>query len=519
MSSRLLEIQTRIYNLLASWLPESNASGAEPAAPAQTILENQNRMYDLLAARFAQMPDEIADAVLQYLEDHPEALNQAAVEAILDGRLDGIEEDVGGLKSALDNLVMAPEETESDLYISDSFGNVVAEFKAGHIVTKNFDSADMIGIPGDVETLQTEVATLQSATSGIMYRMQPYTDGVYASCRFLQSKPNLKQFCILAAGDIHADETRMNNIVEYLNNTQVFDAGIMLGDMSGNTYENPITFYTDAIANANKPFLTVIGNHDVGGATSDTDLWNKYGGCFTYADLDSGEAVNGKCYYYKDFANYKIRIIVLMQYDLTYNGNLCFGQAQIDWFISTLNSTPSDYGVIIAEHTNPSRYMTYEMDDGYTSSTWKRSNYAPTLMEGDPVPDIVNAWINGTTLSQTYNYTFDNPPEPLSVSADFTSRGAGEFITFMGGHWHQDVFGHPTAYEDQPDWHMNCAGTTTAEGGDMGRAVGTLSEDSFCAIAVDRDAKTVKVFQVGAHFTMDAIDRQYIKYSYGGANE
>ena len=89
----------------------------------------------------------------------------------------------------------------------------------------------------------------------------------------------------------------------------------------------------------------------------------------------------------------------------------------------------------------------------------------------------------------------------------------------MGGHWHQDVFGHPTAYEDQPDWHMNCAGTTTAEGGDMGRAVGTLSEDSFCAIAVDRDAKTVKVFQVGAHFTMDAIDRQYIKYSYGGANE
>ena len=104
MSSRLLEIQTRIYNLLASWLPESDASGAEPAAPAQTILENQNRMYDLLAARFAQMPDEIADAVLQYLEDHPEALNQAAVEAILAGRLDGIEEDVGGLKSAIEDL-------------------------------------------------------------------------------------------------------------------------------------------------------------------------------------------------------------------------------------------------------------------------------------------------------------------------------------------------------------------------------------------------------------------------------
>lgn len=407
--------------------------------------------------------------------------------------------------------------TDADLYICDSFGNVVGEFIDGNIRTKNFDSADMEGIPEEVSDLQTDVSALQTATSGILYRVKDQTDGVYASCRWRQPTLSSKQFCMLIAGDIHTDPDRMLSLVEYLNAVDAFDAGIMLGDMSGVTYDSPINHYADAIALTEKPFLTVIGNHDVeGGATSDADLWNKYGDLFQYAYLASGESVNGKCYYYKDFASYKIRVIVLMQYDLTFNGYLCFGQTQIDWLIGVLNSTPSDYGVIICEHTNPSRYMTYEMDTKYTSSTWKRSNYALTDMDGDPIPDIVNAWINGTTLSQTYSYTYENPPADLSVSADFTSRGAGEFITYLGGHWHMDVLGYPTGYADQMDYHAPACGLTAATQGDMPRRAGTVSEDSFCVLGVDRDSKTVKIFHIGAHYTKDAMDRQCFQYSYGG---
>lgn len=417
------------------------------------------------------------------------------------------------------DLIMEADSDEADLYIADSFGNVVAEFKDGHIVTKNFDSADMNGIPGDVETLQTEVAALQSATSGILYRNKDATDGVYAACRYHQPNLSSKQFCLLIAGDVHADRTRTQNMVEYLNALDAFDAGIMLGDISGNEYTDTIAFYLEALENTQKPFLTVLGNHDVGGAASDAAIYTKFGDCFQYAQLASGEAVSGKCYYYKDFTAQKIRVIVLMQYDLagraSDTGDLCFGQDQINWFIGVLNSTPSDYGVIIAEHTNPSRHMTYNMDLSVTSDTWRQSNYAPTVMDGDPVPDIVNAWINGTTLSQTYSYTFDNPPSPLSVSADFTSRGAGEFITYLGGHWHMDVLGTPTTYTDQPDYHTPAAGLVAARQGDIPRKTGTRSEDSLSAVAVDRDKKTVKVFHVGAHFTKDAVDRLYFKYTYG----
>lgn len=80
-----------------------------------------------------------------------------------------------------------------------------------------------------------------------------------------------------------------------------------------------------------------------------------------------------------------------------------------------------------------------------------------------------------------------------------------------------DVLGHPTSYADQPDYHVPAAGLPAATQGDIPRKAGTISEDSFCVMGVDRDSKTVKIFHVGAHRTKDAVDRQYFKYTYGGS--
>lgn len=44
---------------------------------------------------------QLAEAVAAYLDDHPEALDQAAIEAIFDERLDEIEGDLSGLKRVL----------------------------------------------------------------------------------------------------------------------------------------------------------------------------------------------------------------------------------------------------------------------------------------------------------------------------------------------------------------------------------------------------------------------------------
>lgn len=506
-------------NILAWCCTQNGYANSTPTAVFEPIYMGSK--FDELKSEIGELSNldttaktNLVAAINEAAQSGPASGNFTVTETLISGEnyeleLDNNGEDLAGeiaeLKTQIEELPDVADTVESgaDLYICDANGNVIGMFANGHIKTKYFNSADL-------------------ATSGILYRNRDTIDGVYAACRWHQPTSSDKQFCMLISGDIHTDPTRMLSVIEYLNAIDAFDAGVMLGDMSGDTFNSPITHYTDAIVNAQKPFLTVLGNHDVVGATSEYALYTKYGGMLQYAELASGESVSEKCYYYKDFVAQKIRVIVLMQYDLvgraSDTGDICFGQDQINWFIGVLGSTPSDYGVIIAEHTNPSRYMTYNMDEKYTSSTWYQSNYASTVMNGNPIPDIVNAWINGTTFSQTYSYTFDNPPSPLSVSADFTARGTGEFITYIGGHWHMDVLGTPTGYTDQPDYHVPAAGLSAATQGDIPRKAGTVSEDSFCVMAVDRNKKTVKIFHIGAHYTKDAVDRQYFKYNYGGAN-
>ena len=119
--------------------------------------------------------------------------------------------------------VKTPQETASDLYICDENGNVIAEFKDGHIVTKNFDSgnidADLIEdtventadlfvcdangnviaefANGHIKTKYFDSSS--SATSGILSRVDKQTDGVYATCRWHQPSLSDKQFCLLLA--------------------------------------------------------------------------------------------------------------------------------------------------------------------------------------------------------------------------------------------------------------------------------------------------------------------------------
>ena len=433
------------------------------------------------------------------------------------------------------DLIMEADSDEADLYISDSFGNVVAEFKDGHIVTKNFDSADMSGIPGDVETLQTEVAALQTATSGILYRNKDATDGVYAACRWHQPNASAKQFCLLMGADVHGDATRTANMIEYLNAVDAFDAGIMLGDIGA--WESDATWYTQAISQTNKPFLTVVGNHDAAGnmsvdATSYEyvhDFYEKFiEPNLPYADLSTGEHESDNVYYYKDFASHKIRLICVNQYDYppdkvgdTYvykRGENCYSQSQITWLCNTLASTPTDYAVIIALHSFPES-MSTDMSNPWVSSTWFGQSASPADImdhanDGYIIPQIVQAWIDGTSLQKTFHYQPSGTWTECIVDVDFSSRGAGEFITYIGGHWHMSVLGKCYHYHDQKMYSVDASGLNAATQGDTPRRAGTRSEDAICLLAVDRDLKKVKLFRIGAHFTKDAIDRLYGEYSY-----
>ena len=387
----------------------------------------------------------------------------------------------------------------------------------------------------DLQETVDDVSSLKTEITNVKGRNRDAIDGIYASCRYHQPNASAKQFCLLVGTDFHADSDRLNNMVELLNALDAFDAGICLGDIAGNTWEDDATYYTTAISKAEKPFLTVIGNHDAGyGNTPSTsytniaDLVEKFiTPNIQYANLASGEYPSGKSYYYKDFGTYGIRLIVMNSYEyptdmsgnqfLYTRGSNCWSQDQIDWFVSTLNSTPSAYGVIVATHYIPCS-ISVNKDSIWTSSTEQYAARSPdTMLTSEDrylLADIVNAWIGGSALSKTYSYKVSGTWTGITVSADFTSRGGGEFITWLGGHLHWSELASIYAYSNQNVYLVDASGLSASTQGDTPRKAGTKSEDCLCVISVDRDTKTVKLFRVGAHFTKDAVDRLYGKYTY-----
>ena len=430
------------------------------------------------------------------------------------------------------------DNSDADADITDSFGNVLVRLKNGHIKTKRFDSEDLPdfdALDDDISDLQADVSDLQAATSGILYRNKEVLDGIYAACRWHQPHSTDKQFCLLLAGDIHGDTVRMQNMIEFMNAVDAFDGGIMLGDIM--SWYQDATWYTEAISNATKPFLTLVGNHDAASYSDDPDKHYEYVHDFylkfyepnlPYADLQDGEHESDNTYYYKDFVDQKIRIISLNQYeyppdknqDGTYvyqRGAVCYSQSQIDWLVNVLADTPSDYGVIIAFHVHPG-WMEKDMDNILTASTAAGTAGAPSTLiastNGYIIEEIVNAWVNGTTLNTTFAYTVSGTyGTGIAVNADFTSRGEGEFITYISGHWHMSIVSK-THNHGQASYTVAAAGLNAETQSDQPRRAGTRSEDHFVAMAVDRDLKTVKIIQIGAHFSKDGKDRLYGQYSY-----
>ena len=236
--------------------------------------------------------------------------------------------------------------------------------------------------------------------------------------------------------------------------------------------------------------------------------------------LAVGEYAVDKCYYYHDFAARKIRLIVLDEYlapkdyDETYwkaiaydstlpeianntsysqgskvnvpgftsnsfeavqavnsgayssnyrprykciRGYRYIDQTEAQWFLDTLYTTPSGYGVVVAMH-NPFSDLAIADNNCKFSQLINRpevmvgADYSQNYLATDFIANAINAFVTGANYAETVstkqtsaaNYIAD-----YSVSKDFSSLGAGKFLGYVGGHIHKDiVWRHPT-YEGQ----------------------------------------------------------------------
>lgn len=340
-----------------------------------------------------------------------------------------------------------------------------------------------------------------------------------------------KCLTFLVSTDFHSDTQRVKNMVEYLNNSAEIDAGINLGDNQLLRYgDNDGTWYTDVINTSQKEFYTVLGNHDVG--MDETSALNGT------PDLSFNKLIKPTLskiglsglttpYYAKTFDRYKTVVVFLNTYDAPDSkdgsGNYIvprycemFSQAQIDWFINTLASIPAGYHLVVAGHS-------IGFENEVVDSNFSHKNRDYVLEMAYPyghctiIPDIINVWKKGGTLSETYapNSYLGTIPT-LTANCNFASRGAGNFVCFLVGHQHTDLILECKKYQDQKIVSLTtsaCLETHYCDS-DLTRVVGEKSEDALTVFSVDTDARQIRLVRVGSNFSCDMVDRTFTTIDY-----
>ncbi len=256
--------------------------------------------------------------------------------------------------------------------------------------------------------------------------------------------------------DIHNVPVLWKRMCKYIDTYNMIQFSIHTGDYCGSNQ----TEYTDLyeVKSASKPILNCVGNHDIingSGAKqlkettrallfNHTDNWG-----VTFGD-------DSAMYYYKDFANAKIRLIVLDQY---YSDS-----TEIAWFQNALATAKTNgFSVITASHTQTSE-ITNKISTFNTPDSFEH-----TASEANGFGDYIKA---------------------------FKDNG-GKHICHLCGHWHWDNLG----YDENGILNVIVECATNYSGGwnnDIRRS-GYRSYDCFNVVFADVNTHTIRIVRVGSN--------------------
>lgn len=307
------------------------------------------------------------------------------------------------------------------------------------------------------------------------------------------------------------------------------------GDVRNSHFSDGYSFFDVVTKDLKRNIYVTPGNHDVGNsdkvAESGTneeiynqmiapmlDKWN-----LNSDGVDLPHLV-GKNYYFNDFTEEKIRLIVLYEYETDFELNetdskklkyhryyRSFSQEQIDWFIQTLAHTPIGYGVIIAKH-QPESTNGYT-DNPFYSNLLKETVKMQSYCGSELIAQIVQAYIDRTTLQTSIKQT-GGIATTLNVVADFSDLLSSEFICYCSGHTHLDMITRLKYYPKQIELNIGPNNIHYTDGTDIyqnGEGVSEILTNVYC---IDRNRGYIYVVRLGADFSNTGQRRDFISLKY-----
>lgn len=292
----------------------------------------------------------------------------------------------------------------------------------------------------------------------------------------------------------------MSQALNYISNRIKLDAFAVLGDYVSNYPSNDYADSMDDFQDVNNLInnlriasnLRLQGNHDFVNAKS--PIVYRYVQSFS-DNVTWGDRLGG--YYYKDFEDYKIRVIALNMMESTVTGSSGSGQAwsieQINWLIQSLDLTNksdvSDWQILLISH--------HPLD-------WYYAGYTNGDNTSVIIPYILEAYKNGEAWSHNR----------LPISCNFTNKNQATLIGNIHGHIHNlmveylylnvgnltksNVLRIATPEACIGRANNSYTGSVWEDSVTYAKTVGTVNDTSFCIYCIDLDDHSIKAICYGA---------------------
>lgn len=293
---------------------------------------------------------------------------------------------------------------------------------------------------------------------------------------------------LLHFSDVHGDLTAMKKALEiYASYSEKIDDVIHTGDVVVANWSDGIVNWVNS--GCAESVISVIGNHDsennlILGTAGKENVYNGMLAPYisnwdvvqpTGVD-DSSSPYYCSCFYYKDYDDVSMRLIVL---DTNW-----WDSYQKSWLGDVLDDAlTNEYAVILACHTP--RYVTGVTESHFCSYT------EPNISESSSYTNITSDWL-----------------DPVD---DFIENG-GEVVCMLTGHNHRDHFGYLTNYPNVLCLTADKASVRRTI--DTARIEGELNATAFNAVTFNTTDKWIKIVRFGAEVDGQMRGKHVFCYDY-----